>query len=166
MLKFTRHRWRRVAVIELFIFPVVIFLLGGQARSSPASHAQARMVRAVDKTFREGRDAQLPPHLSTLLGISAEKECLVKQGVVRTGSVVQGFDVSMVNKDDVVLFVVNETTNAQTLYLTSADGRLRRVVTVQAGVGQVRRITEQDRKAFEKEKRFWLDRLVPIGAQK
>jgi hypothetical protein len=33
-----------------------------------------------------------------------EKECLVMQGVVRTGRVVQGFDVSMVNKDDVVLF--------------------------------------------------------------
>jgi len=97
--KSTRHRSRRVVVIELFIFPVVIFLLGGQARSSPASHAQPRMVRAVNKTFREGIHAQLPPHLSTLLGISAEKECLVMQGVVRTGRVVQGFDVSMVNKD-------------------------------------------------------------------
>jgi len=93
-----------------------------------------------------------------------EKECLVMQGVVRTGRVVQGFDVSMVNKDDVVLFVVNETRNDQTLYLTSADGRLRRVVAVEAGVGQVRRITEQDRKAFEKEKRFWLDRLAPVRA--
>lgn len=164
MSKSTRHRLRRVTVIELFIFPVVIFLLGGQARSSPASHAKARMVRAVDKTFREGTHAQLPPHLSTLLGISVEKECLVMQGVVRTGRVVQGFDVSMVNKDDVVLFVVNETRNDQTLYLTSADGRLRRVVAVEAGVGQVRRITEQDRKAFEKEERFWLDRLAPVRA--
>lgn len=166
MLKFTRDRSRRVAVVELFIFPVVIFLLGGQAHPSPGSHAGGRMDRAVDKTFREGMHAQLPPHLSTLLGISAEKECLVKQGVVRTGRVVQGFDVSMVNKDDVVLFVVNETGNDQTLYLTSADGRLRRVVTVEAGVGQVRRITEQDRKAFEKEKQFWLDRLAPVRGPK
>jgi len=166
VLKFTRDRSRRVAVVELFIFPVVIFLLGGQAHPSPGSHARARMDRAVDKTLREGMHAQLPPHLSTLLGISAEKESLVMQGVVRTGHVVQGFDVSMVNKDDVVLFVVNETRNDQTLYLTSADGRLRRVVAVEAGVGQVRRVTEQDRKAFEKEKRFWLDHLAPVRAPK
>ena len=83
------------------------------------------------------------------------------QGVVRTGQVVQGFDVSMENKKDVVLFVVNEMTNDQTLYLTSAGGTLRRVVAVEAGVGKVRRITSQDRKAFEKEKQFWLDRLSP-----
>src|SRR5882762_2710995 len=85
----------------------------------------------------------------------------VMQGVVRTGQVVQGFDVSMANKNDVVLFVVNETTNDQTLYLTSAEGTLRRMVSVEAGVGKVRRITNQDRKAFEKEKQFWLDRLSP-----
>jgi hypothetical protein len=83
------------------------------------------------------------------------------QGVVRTGQVVQGFDVSMTNKNDVVLFVVNETTKDQTLYLTSAEGTLRRMVSVEAGVGKVRRITNQDRKAFEKEKQFWLDRLSP-----
>ncbi len=83
------------------------------------------------------------------------------QGVVRTGQVVRGFDVSMVNKNDVVLFVVNETTNDQTLYLTSAEGTLRRKVSVEVGVGKVRRITNQDRKAFEKEKQFWLDRLSP-----
>ena len=161
MLKFTRDRSRRVAVVELFIFPVVIFLLGGQAKSSPGSHARGRMDRAVDKTFREGMHAQLPPHLSTLLGVSAEKECLVMQGVVRSGQVVRGFDVSMANKNDVVLFVVNETTNDQTLYLTSANGRLRRVVSVEAGVGKVRQITDQDRKEFEKEKQSWLDRLAP-----
>jgi hypothetical protein len=112
----------------------------------------------VDRTLREGAHAQLPPHLSTLLGISAEKECPVMQGVVRTGQVVQGFDVSMANKNDVVLFVVNETTND---HLTSAEGTLRRMVSVEAGVGKVRRITNQDRKAFEKEKQFWLDRLSP-----
>lgn len=86
------------------------------------------------------------------------------QSVVRTGKVVQGFDVSMTNRDDIVLFVVDETTNDQTLYLTSTEGRLRRVVSVKAGVGGVSRITETNKKAFEKEKRFWVDRLAPVGA--
>jgi len=85
------------------------------------------------------------------------------QGVVRTGRLVQGFDVSTTNKNDVVLFVANETTNNQTLYLTSKEGALRKVVTVEEGVGQVRKITSEDRKAFEKEKQFWFDRLAPVA---
>jgi hypothetical protein len=122
------------------------------------------MARAVDKTLQEGLHAKLPPHLSTLLGLSQEKECLVMQGVVRTGKVVQGFDVSTANKNDIVLFVVNETTNDQTLYLTSKEGVLRKVVTVEEGVGRVQKVTGEGRKGFEKEKQFWLDRLAPVGA--
>jgi len=91
------------------------------------------MVRAVDKTLQEGLHAKLPPHLSTLLGLSKEEECPVMQGMVRTGKVVQGFDVSTANKNDAVLFVVNETTNDQTLYLTSKEGVLRKVVRVEEG---------------------------------
>jgi len=72
------------------------------------------------------------------------------QGVVRTGKVAQGFDVSMANKNDVVLLVVSETTNDQTLYLTSKEGVLRKVVTVEEGVGRVQKISSEDRKAFEK----------------
>jgi hypothetical protein len=122
------------------------------------------MARAVDKTLQEGLHASLPPHLSTLLGVSHEQECLVMQGVVRTGKVVRGFDVSTANKNDVVLFVVSETTNDQTLYLTSKVGVLRKVVTVEEGLGRVQKITGEDRKAFEKEKQFWLDRLAPVDA--
>lgn len=78
---------------------------------------------------------------------------------------VQGIDV-VIDKNDVVLFVVDETANDQTLYLTSAQGRLRRVVSVKGGTGELSRITEKDRKAFEKEKQFWADRLVPAGPSK
>jgi hypothetical protein len=123
------------------------------------------MVQAVDKTLQEGLHASLPPHLSTLLGLSGEQESLVRQAVVRTGKVVQGFDVSTANNNDVVLFVVNETTKDQTLYLTSKDGVLRKVVTVEEGVGRVQKVTDEDRKAFEKEKQFWLDRLAPARKQ-
>lgn len=88
------------------------------------------------------------------------------QNLVRTKAVVQGFDVSVANKDDVVLFVVNESTKDQTLYLTSRAAVLRRVVAVKEGVGRVQKITVGDRKAFAMEKQFWLDRLDPVGAKK
>jgi hypothetical protein len=119
------------------------------------------MVQVVDRILREGLHAKLPPHLSTLLGLSKEEECPIMQGVVRTGKVVQGVDVSTANKNDVVLFVVNETKNDQTLYLTSKEGVLQRVVKVEEGVGQIQKITGKDRAAFDKERVFWLDRLAP-----
>jgi len=154
-------RW--LALIVVFILSAVIL----PAAAGPASHgSQDRMSRAVDKTMREGVHGKLPPHISTLLRLAQEQECPVMQRVVRTGTIVQGFDVSTTNQNDIVLFVVDETTNDQTLYLTSAEGGLRRVVSVEAGVGAESRITDARRKAFEKEKRFWLDRLVPAGGSR
>jgi hypothetical protein len=79
---------------------------------------------------------------------------------------VEGIDVSIANKSNVVLFVVDETANDQTLYLTSPAGRLRRGVVVKAGVGPGSRITDKDRKAFEVEKQFWADHLAPAPGQK
>jgi hypothetical protein len=157
--------WQFALTVAVCPLTVAMFLSAARAQSGPSSSRQERkrMVQAVDKTLQEGLHAKLPPHLSTLLGLSNEEECLVMQGVVRTGKLVQGFDVSTTNKNDVVLFVANETTNNQTLYLTSKEGALRRVVTVEGGVGQVRKITSEDRKAFEKEKQFWFDRLAPVA---
>ena len=166
MSKFNGDWSSRSAVAVASLLTVVLSVSATRAPvgPSPSPQARKRMVRAVDKTLQEGLHAKLPPHLSTLLGLSQEEECLVMQGVVRTGKLVQGLDVSTANRNDVVLFVVNETTNDQTLYLTSKEGVLRKVVTVEAGVGRVQKITGEDRKAFEKEKQFWLDRLAPVGA--
>ena len=121
----------------------------------------SRLARAAEITSEKGFSAKLPPHISTLLRISNEQECPVKQSVTRSGSLVQGFDVSVSNKNDIIIFVVNEGSNDQSLYLTSPDGTLRRVVTVSKGVGNEIRITEKEKKAFREEVQFWLDRLVP-----
>jgi hypothetical protein len=74
----------------VFILLVLIFVSAAQAGPSPGTQAQKRMVQAVDRTLREGLHAKLPPHISTLLGISEEKECLVMQGLARTEKVVRG----------------------------------------------------------------------------
>ena len=133
----------------------------GQVAPSASAQSRRRMAKAVDRTAQEGLQAKLPPHLSTLLGLANEQACPVRQAVVRSGKRVQGFDVSTANKNDVVLFVVDETTSNQTLYLTSQQGTLRKVVVVEAGEGRVQQIRSEERKAFEKEKQFWLDRLAP-----
>lgn len=165
MSRFDREWSSRFAVAVLLVLTVLMSVstTRAQVQHLPSQQARKRMVRAVDKTLQEGLHAKLPPHLSTLLGLSQEKECLVRQGVVRTGEVVQGFNVSTANKNDVVLFVVNEATNGQTLYLTTKEGVLRKVVTVEEGVGRIQKVTGEDRKGFEKEKQFWLDRLAPVG---
>ena len=151
-----------VLVLAVVIVPVA----AGQAQHSPGTHTQGKLALAADTTVRAGVHAKIPPHLSTLLGVSKEQECPVVQSVVRTGNLVQGIDVSVADKNDIVLFVVDEAANDQTLYLTSPQGTLRRVVSVKAGVGDVVRITEKDKIAFKKEKQFWVDRLVPSGAVK
>ena len=168
MAKFEGDWSGRFVVAVAFLLTVMMLVAGTRAQvgPSPSPQVQKRMVQAVDKTLQEGLHAKLPPHISTLLGLSNEKECLVMQGVVRTGKVVQGFDVSKANKDDVVLFVVDEAANNQVLYLTSKAGILRKVVIVKEGAGQIQKITGEHRKAFEKEKQFWLDRLAPVSASR
>lgn len=155
----------RPAAIAGFVLITGLLLLG-QTKRSARSPVQKQFAVAVDHAFQKGVQAKLPPHISTLLGIAQEQECPVKQGIQRTGTMVEGIDVSIANKNNVVLFVVDETANDQTLYLTSPAGRLRKVVMVKAGVGRVSRITDKDRKAFEVEKQFWADRLAASPAPK
>ena len=160
-------RGRLLGLFSVLILPVAVPpAAAAQAQHSPRPHAQGGLAQAADITFREGIHAKLPPHISTLLGLSKEAESPVMQGVLRTGSLVQGFDVSAGSKNDIVLFTVDETTNDQTLYLTSPAGILRKVVSVKAGVGDAVRITDKEKKAFEQEKQFWVERLAPSAAAK
>ncbi len=155
--------WKRgYTVLVVFVLSVSWLAAFGQTRPSRNSRAQIRFAQAVDQTFHKGRNAKLPPHISTLLGISQEQECPVMQAAERNGTMVRGLDVSVANQNDVVLFVVDETANDQTLYLTSTHGTLRKVVSVRAGEGKVSRITDDDRETFEKEKKFWIDRLAGV----
>lgn len=129
-------------------------------KHAPAPHTQKKFAQAAEIANSKGLHSKLPPHISTLLGLSKETETAVLQGVVRSPNQVQGIDVSAANKEDVVLFVVDEATKDQVLYLTSPGGALRKVVKIKAGVGDTVRISPADRAAFEKEKQFWVDRLV------
>jgi hypothetical protein len=161
----SRCRSSELARIVVLVLLAVIVSAGRvRCQQTPPSPAPRKFAQAADKVFQAGVSAYLPPHLSTLLGLSSKEEpCLVTQNFVRTEKLVQGFDISFVNKDDIVLFVVNETTRDAAYYLTSPRGTLRKVVVVTAGVGSEQRITDKESKEFQKEKRFWLDRLVAVN---
>jgi hypothetical protein len=160
--KNSRVGWAVVPVAVL----LTCFSLSAQKANPRRPGADGRFASAVELTSKKGVEAKLPPHISTLLGLTHETECPVKQGVNRVGKLVRGIDVSTANKHDVVLLLVDESVNDQTLYLTSAKGTLRRIVSVKAGTGRVARVTPADRAAFEKEKQFWADRLAPASAAK
>lgn len=162
----SKGRSNRLAGIAV---PILLIVIGsaamGWGQETPRPPSQGKFSQAADRVFQEGVSAYLPPHLSKLLGLSSKEEpCLVTQDFVRTEKLVQGFDISFVNKDDIVLFVVNEATRDAAYYLTSPRGTLRKVVVVTAGEGSAQRITDKESKAFQKEKRFWQDRLVPASA--
>jgi hypothetical protein len=160
-----RHSSCVLAWVWMFFLAAACLPVAGQAKPTGARGAK-RLALARDKVVQDGLQATLPPHLATLLGMTKEQECAVMQGVLRTGKRVQGFDVSVENKNDIVIFVVDESSNNQNLYLTSTLGRLRKMVVVKDGVGQVSKITDADKNAFEKEKEFWLGRLAPARAPK
>jgi hypothetical protein len=153
-------------IVAILFAAIVLPTANGQAQHSPHPSAKRKLAAAAETASRQGIHATLPPHISILLGITKEENWPVMQGVVRTGNMVQGIDVGVANQNDIVLFVVDEAASNQSLYLTSREGLLRKVVSVKAGVGGVVRITDEQRKAFEKEKQFWIDRLVPPAAAK
>ncbi len=82
------------------------------------------------------------------------------QGVLRSSGKTQGFEVTEKNHDDIVIFIVDETTKDQIFYLTSPNGALRRVVAVKQGVGNVVKPMTADVEAFQKEKKIWEERLA------
>jgi hypothetical protein len=71
-----RGVWGLPAVLILAV--VMVRADQGQVQHHPPlSHAQKRLAQAADATSRNGFHAKLPPHISTLLGLSNEQECPV-----------------------------------------------------------------------------------------
>ena len=162
MSKFARGLSSGLVRVVAFLLPVVTLLAVGQAPSAPGFGARERIARATDRVRTAGLQATIPPHVSEMLGISGDgKECLVSQQFERNGKVVRGFNVSVTDKNNIVLFVTDEAANEQTYYLTSGLGGLRRVVAVRGGTGHALGVRSKEKAAFDRELQFWLDRIVP-----
>ena len=126
----------------------------------PAAGPGAELAAAARIVGQRGLHAELPPHISALLGLTRDEKCAVLQGVVRSGGKIQGIEVAQRNPRDIVIFAVDEATQGQTFYLTSPSGQLRRVLAVTDGVGRVVKPTREDLQAFENEKKMWNERLA------
>jgi hypothetical protein len=145
----------------------VTLVAAGQKAPAARAGDRGQIARAVDTVLKAGLKATMPPHVSDMLGIaSGGKECPVAQRFERNGKLVLGFNVSTTNKNDIVIFVTDEGKNEDTYYLTSPLGRLRRVLAVKEGTGNLQRPAAKEKAAFEKELRFWLDRIVPARTSK
>jgi len=131
-----------------------------------AAHPRAELAAVAEATLQKGYDAELPPHVSTLLGLTHEEKCPVKQGLVRAPEMIQGLEVTAKDHNDIVIFLVDETTKDQTFYLTSPTGQLRKVLTVKQGLGQVVRPTKADLEIFEEQKKLWKERVAASKASK
>ena len=154
---------RRARVYGLLLATLACSL-ATEAQNLPTKNQQ-RLAAVIDRTVRQGKEAVLPPHISVLLGISLEEvEVPVKQ-FVQMKELVRGIDVCDLQRDDVVMFVEDRAKKESTFYLTSPNGGLRKVLSVRQGTGYNRAPTPADRKAFDTEKRFWLDSLAPDRPQ-
>ena len=125
--------------------------------SLPAHGANPILDGLVDSVLRHGRDGQLPPHLSRVLGIGGDTAVDVKQAVLRDGPEVRVFNVCVANHKNVVILRTNEQERITKAYLVSAAGRLRLAVSFHAG-GQTRQTpTAEASAALADEIKFWTE---------
>lgn len=151
---------RHVIVFAVFAMWATVSNATVPASPKPVAHPNAELAAAADVVVQRGFHVELPPHISTLLGLTREQTCAVTQGILRSSGKTQGIDITEKNPDDIVIFIVDDTTQDQTFYLTSRMGALRRLVSVKEGIGHVLTPTKADVEAFQQEKKMWEERLA------
>jgi hypothetical protein len=159
-----RYGVRRVIVLTMAVLAGLPALVGLPALAQQANNAEKPLAPMVSRTLHDmGKDAQMPPTLSNLLGLTPRREAVaVKQVAAKIrGTDMIGFNVSAKNHEDIVIF--RETPTVRTYFLTSPEGVLRKVIEVRkpaSGEGEF--VTSELRpstmtKLFDKEKQCWMD---------
>ena len=129
---------------------------------APVSAETSWLPALTDQTLRQGSDAKLPPRLSVVLGLEAhEQSTPVRQIAARVDHEVRAFNVCSANHQKLVIFTVNEQTQAVTAYLLSAGGKLRKAVSYTPG-GPSRELPPAEaRSGFNREVHYWSHRARP-----
>jgi hypothetical protein len=159
-----RYGVRRVIVLILVVLAGLPALVGSPALAQQTNNTEKPLAPMVSRTLHDmGKDAQMPPTLSNLLGLTPNLETVaVKQVAAKIkGTDMIGFNVSVKNHEDIVIF--RETPTLRTYFLTSPEGVLRKVIEVrkpESGKGDF--VTTELRpstmtKLFDKEKQCWMD---------
>jgi hypothetical protein len=123
----------------------------------------------TQQALAAGYPATLPPNLSMVLGLATQgKSVQVRQLVTRAEQKVRTFNVSVAHHHDLVIFFVDEGTQATVAYLLGPGGRLRKAVSYQIGA-QPRELSASEAHAgYVAEVRYWSGRaqeVVPSPAQ-
>jgi len=148
--------------IELFAKRAVSIVAVAMAAIVLAQGATHSLKGLIDAVLRRGSDAQLPLHLSAVLGVGAIAErAAVKQAVIRDGSTIRSFNVCTANPDNVVILTHDEQSQSTKAYLMSAAGSLRKAVDYHTGTRANERSLAEARSEFAVEMKFWTDFSVP-----
>lgn len=149
---------RRVIVL------ILALIVGSPSWTQEAKSTQKPLALMVRRTLGDmGKDAQMPPTLSNLLGLTPNPHSVaVKQVAAKiAGTDMIGFNVSVKNHRDIVIF--RETSTVRTYFLTSPEGALRKVIESRKSVNgggdfETTELRPSDqKKRFEKERQCWMD---------
>ena len=150
---------RRVIVLSVAVLAAAL-----PAAAQETKNTEKPLALMVRRTLQDmGKDAQMPPTLSNLLGLTPNRETVaVKQVAAKIrGTDMIGFNVSVKNHRDIV--ILRETLTVRTYYLTSPGGELRKVIESRKpanGVGDFNTTelrTSDLKKRFDKERQCWMD---------
>ncbi len=126
-------------------------LLGAAARAA-TSWAETLATRALS----EGPTAQLPPHLTAVLGLSRDSDGLaVRQLVSRDGFTVRTFNVGARAPHRIVVMVADEAARLTVAYLVTPHGHLHRALQYHAGEAPQELSAAAAQPGFAAEVRFW-----------
>jgi hypothetical protein len=124
------------------------------------SRAETQWIAALtQQALNAGYQATLPPNVSLILGLAAGgKSVPVKQLVTRAEQKVRTFNVSVAHHRDLIIFSVDEATQATVAYLLAPGGKLRKAVSYQIGAEPRQLSAAEARAGFAAEVRYWSGR--------
>ena len=152
----------RTPVTRRHLTALATVALAGLLLPPPVAAAPSWLDRLTDQALSAGADAQLPPHLTVVLGLAADEQSTpVRQLVARVDHLVHTFNVSATDRRTVVIILADEQSHATTAYLVSKGGRLRK--TVAYGPDQPTELLSapQAQAGFARERRYWSERAPP-----
>lgn len=139
-----------------YVKGLALALLGSALSTAHAQKATSWTKRLSEQALTSGYQAKLPPHISTVLGLSKGEGVPVRQLVSRAGQKVHTFNVSVADHR-VVLFLNDEQAQSAVAYLLGPGGKLHTAVSYQAG-GEPSELTGSEaRSGLAREIRYWSD---------
>jgi hypothetical protein len=149
------------AAIRLRSFAAVLVCVLGVGQTRAETPWTAVL---IEQALTGGHQATLPPNVSRVLGLAAQgKSIEVRQLVTRADKIVRTFNVSVARHRDLVIFSVNEGTQATVAYLLAPGGSLRKAVSYQTGGPPLELSAAEAKVGFAGEVRYWSGLARELG---